>query len=274
MSHDLRPFVDWVTGEFEPSVRVAPAPGCYAAVSGGPPSLYGLADMACVRSTLGAPPPDRAGAAASTRITTTRTRTPATSSRPDGQPRRAARHRLLRGRPHPPRRPSALAPDLRRAVVDAGRDHRVPRLAGLAGLGLPGEPPGGRLGSLAFNVPDLVDAGWWTAYFAGLERHLDPANGMFGDGTRPAGDLDQVGGRSTTRSSTRARRATTAPSRGARRRPSSVSNAPTACGTRPTRTGSPWTPSTCWPGPWARTPWTTVAVPTPSGPRSAGSPRA
>ena len=196
MSHDLRPFVDWVTGEFEPSVRVAPAPGCYAAVSGGPPSLYGLADMACVRSTLGAPPPDRAGAAAlATRIND--------HQDPDtgyfleaGTASHVELHvtaycvaalTLLDGRP---RWPLTFAepwstPDGITAFLDSLDWRDWVYLESHRGAGL---------GSLAFNVPDLVDAGWWTAYFAGLERHLDPANGMFGDGKHPAGDLDQVGG--------------------------------------------------------------------------------
>ncbi len=48
MSHDLRPFVDWIIEVFEPSVRMGPTPGSYATVCGGPPSLYGSTDMLCV----------------------------------------------------------------------------------------------------------------------------------------------------------------------------------------------------------------------------------
>ena len=51
---DLRDFVRWIADEFEPSVRLAGGAGRYASHPGGAaPALYGVADMACILSTIG-----------------------------------------------------------------------------------------------------------------------------------------------------------------------------------------------------------------------------
>ncbi|MGA2837305.1 MAG: hypothetical protein ABSF84_11985 [Acidimicrobiales bacterium] len=196
MSHDLRPLVDWVAEDFEPSVRVGPAPGSYAAVSGGPPSLYGSTDMLCVRSTLGAPQLTDAEASAWAAVINDH-QDPDTGYFLEAGP---ASHVELHVTAYCvaalalldecPRWPLAFAEPW---VTPEGITGFLASLDWKDWVYLESHRGAG-LGSLAFNVPDLVTTGWWPAYFGGLERHLDPANGMFGDGKPPGGDLDQIGG--------------------------------------------------------------------------------
>jgi hypothetical protein len=53
---------------------------------------------------------------------------------------------------------------------------------------------GAGIGSIFANVPWLGSPPWFDAYFGALDAHLDPANGMHGDGKPAGGDIDQIGG--------------------------------------------------------------------------------
>jgi len=198
---DLRPFVTWIVDQYEPSVRVGPEVGAYASRPGGDDvELYGIADMACVLHTI-----DRLRPTAAERdqwaASFARFRDPATGHYVERGP---ATHVELHVTAF-----TIAAMELVDELVDAGAQHplrfadafRSPEQVTDVLDALDWRDwvyldshRGAAIGAIAANVPGLVDPAWFDAYFAALERRLDPANGMFGDAKPPTGDLDQIGG--------------------------------------------------------------------------------
>lgn len=196
-SWDLRPFVAWIVGEYEPSVRVDARAGAYASRPGGDqPELYGIADLACVLHTLGRLHPtdaqrrEWADAFAAFQDAGTGNyveRGPASHVELHATAYAIAAMQLL-----------DLEPRYPLAFLDP---HRPP--ASVAGFvdGLDWRSwvyleshRGAGLGSVMAIAGAVDPSPWFDAYFRALESHLDPVNGMFGDDKPPEGDLDQIGG--------------------------------------------------------------------------------
>jgi hypothetical protein len=197
MAWDVQPFLDWVSGEYEPAVRVGDATGAYGVMPGEHAvDLYGTCDMACVRYSLRALPldPERrrhwAGVIGGFQ-------SPVTGHFVErGQPSHVELHatayaiaalELLDHQPvHPLRFAEALrSPPAVASFLDALDWTDWVYLESHAGAGV---------GSIFANVPSLGSPPWFDAYFAALDAHLDPANGMHGDAKPSGGDIDQIGG--------------------------------------------------------------------------------
>lgn len=192
---DLRPLCRWVVEDLEPEVRLD-RPGHYAREVGAEVlEVYGTADMACVLHTLGRLEPDVGeldGWSAAFEALQDPTSGWFVERTPSHLPEHAtafavAAMALIGLRP----RHRLVALDPVRSPDDFGRwlegmDWRdwvyleSHRGAGVA--------------SLHHLLPEEAEPGWEEVYLRVLDRHLDPANGMHGDGKPPGGDLDQVGG--------------------------------------------------------------------------------
>jgi hypothetical protein len=195
MQWEVQPFLDWVDESFEPSVRVEPTPGAYAAARGGNEvDLYGSSDMACVRYTTGARPDDEMPPWAEVIQSF---QDPITG------------HFVERGRPtHVELHASAYAVAALR-LLDATPTHTLTFLrkwdepeavrAFVAGLDWRDwvyleSHAGAGVGSLAVNSSPRRDAAWFDAYFDALDAVLDPVTGMHGVNKPATGDTDQIGG--------------------------------------------------------------------------------
>jgi len=196
VSWDLRPFLTWIVEEYEPSVRVGDEAGAYASRPGGDqPDLYGTADLACVLHSLGRLRPSDS-ARGEWADAFARFQDPLTGHYVE---RDAATHVELHATAYSlaamelldlgPRHPLTFldpfrAPDSVAGFVDGFDWRDWVYLESHRGAGL---------GSI-MAVTAVGDSSWFEVYFAALEAHLDPVNGMFGDDKPPEGDLDQVGG--------------------------------------------------------------------------------
>jgi hypothetical protein len=190
----VRSFIDWILTDLEPSVFRG-EPGHYARRIGGTePDVYGVADLACILSTLGELHP------------TARERSAweeafASLQDEDGWYReREVSHLEVHATAFSvaaldliglrPARPLRFLERFRSRDGVAGWldgydwtahtylwSHEIAGVAGLASL-----------------LPETFEAGWISAWFAGLDARLDPVSGLIGRDKPACGDLDQVGG--------------------------------------------------------------------------------
>jgi hypothetical protein len=190
---DVSPLVDWIRTELVPAVRHGDS---YARRVGGPPDVYGLADVVCILATLG-----DLDASVSARDRWQRAfdelQDPETGLFVEREPSHLAVHAnaftvaamdLLGLRPQWPM--TAFAPYAKCSAIEpwlrdelSWTEHTY--LWSHSGAGL---------ASLAILLPDQFETGWLDEFFARLETRLDPATGMFGTAKPRTGDLDQVGG--------------------------------------------------------------------------------
>lgn len=192
---DVRPFVEWVDGEYEASVRVSSSSGHYTRRPGERAiDLYGVADMACVLATIDRLHPtdaereEWADAFASfqddegffVEALPTHDRLHSTAYA-------VAAMELLFLRP---RKPLTFArqqasPEAVTQFLDSLNWQTDVYMESHKGAGL---------GSIFALDPSLNSRELFDAYFAVLDRRFDPANGMLGDCKPPLGDIDQIGG--------------------------------------------------------------------------------
>jgi hypothetical protein len=197
MAWDVQPFVDWVLGAFEPEARVGAATGEYGAAPGATEvDLYGTCDMACVLYSLRALPLDsearRRWAGVIGEFQSTATGHYIERNQPSHVELHVSAYAIaaLELLDHLPAHRLRFAEPLRSPAAVSGflggRDWKDwVYLESHAGAGI---------GSIFANVPSLGSRLWFDAYFAVLDAHLDPINGMHGDGKPPGGDTDQIGG--------------------------------------------------------------------------------
>ncbi len=193
VSCDLRPFVQWIISEYEPSIRLPGPSGRYARSPGQKtPELYGTCDMACILYTLGLLRPTEkerrewAGEFQSYQD-------PQTGWLLERSPSHGPVHNTafalaamnLLGLV--PERPVVMGPEYADpAAMLETIDWRKEVY--------PGSHKG--VGSAAIHAlaPGVGSKKWFDAYFAHCDSLLDPNNGMLGRDKPAGGDFDQVGG--------------------------------------------------------------------------------
>lgn len=192
-AYDLRGFVQWITGDFEPSVRLAGGAGRYAGHPGlTTPALYGIADMADVLYTIGALHPTAAeraewksafelfqnhdtgwflapGSGLATQHNTAFA---------------LAAMQLLDLSPRYPVKMEAKYSNIRAYLESLNWRTGV----------YSGSHQGAGVGSIYTLVPALRSPGWFAEYFSTCDSLFDASNGLMGRGKPAKGDIDQVGG--------------------------------------------------------------------------------
>ena len=196
MRYDLRPFVDWILNEFEPSARVDNTPGNYAIEPGGTSMhLYGTSDMACVLYTIGALHPKEEERSHWARWFQS-LQDPQSGYLLSTPPEHGKLHntafalgamKLLEIRPlHPLRFAAEMAS---RSKLEAWLDAMDWR-EGVYGC----SHDGAGLASAFALAPGTVPTEWFGWYFDHLDTYFDANNGMLGRDKPPEGDTDQIGG--------------------------------------------------------------------------------
>lgn len=189
-SIDLRPFEQWILGDFARSVKAGPGAGDWARKSGEGVDLYGVADMASILYTLGRLDPSSADrdqwAAAFAQfqrpgdgllVERVRSHDPLHNTA-----YALASMELLGLRPPAPvRLPSEADPAAFLETIDWRRDVYL------------GSHRGAGAGSIHYLLHG-PDRRWFDAYFAKCDTLFDPRFGMMGRGKPAGGDFDALGG--------------------------------------------------------------------------------
>jgi hypothetical protein len=196
MRYDLRPFLQWIVEEFEPTVRLDGLPGRYAwSREAAFPHVYGIADMACVLYSLDALHPTAEEHASWRRELQALQdpdsgyllATPPCLSRLHNTAFALGAMSLLGIAPvHPLRFAEAYATPAAQQAWLESLDWRTDVYGG--------SHDGAGLASALTLVPGTVPPEWFSDYFTRLDRYFDPHNGMLGVDKPVAGDCDQIGG--------------------------------------------------------------------------------
>jgi hypothetical protein len=191
---DMRDFVRWILDDFEPSVRLPGGAGRYPRQTGQTtPSLYGVADMACVLYTVGALHPSlqaRAQWADAFELF----QNPGTGWFREKEPVTLT-----------PQHNTAFALGAMQ-LLDLTPKYPVKMDAEYTNIGAylnslnwrtgvyPGSHKGAGIGAIYTLVPELHSTSWFSEYFATCGSLFDPSNGLMGRDKPAGGDIDQVGG--------------------------------------------------------------------------------
>ena len=194
ISCDLRDFVRWILEEFEPSVRLAGGAGRYGRQPGwSAPSLYGVADMACILHTIGSLNPTAAERAAwadafelfqDPRTGWFLESEPRTLSPEHNTAFALAAMQLLDITPSFEVKMGAEQTDIRTYLNSLNWRSGV----------YADSHKGAGIGSIYALVRNLHSPGWFAEYFAACESLFDSNNGLMGRAKPALGDIDQIGG--------------------------------------------------------------------------------
>ncbi|MFP4216484.1 MAG: hypothetical protein ACLFVH_11185 [Phycisphaerae bacterium] len=194
MVYDLRPFIQWVLTEYEPTMRISP--GHYRRSLGDEVhELYGTADMACVLFTLGALHPSESERSCWIAAFDAFGET-GTGQWLERKPTHAPLHNTA----------FALAAMNLLGIVPTetpafAKPFRPPEAIERMLDGLDwqnnvygGSHRGAGLGAIFTLLPSLFSPDWFARYFARTDALFDAANGMMGVDKPACGDWDQIGG--------------------------------------------------------------------------------